>query len=148
MRLQFSLVQLLEAVTIVGLTLGLDLWLTRNCENLNATALPTLIAWSGLIGSYLASRTFHNIGIAACGGIALVIAVLAMFTNGAVLALVEPGVVLPPSPSNPFPLKNLDYHELGRAVLIATLMAGLVGCVFGLIARALMGSVHSDARKQ
>jgi hypothetical protein len=143
MRFQFSLIRLLQIVTVIGLTLGLDLWLVEN-----RAAVLILIAWSGLIGAFLAVRSFHNIGAPANGGIALVIAAVIMFTNGVALAFVAPGVVLPPSPSNPFPLKNLDYFELGRTVLITTLTAGIVGSVFGLIAGAVLGAAHSDARKQ
>lgn len=147
MRFQFSIFQLLEVVTIIGLTLGLDLWLFENRENRNVTAGPILILWSGLLGAYLATRRFYRIGSPACGGIAIVIALLAMLLNGAALALIAPGVILQPTPSNPLPLKNLDYFELGRAVLIASLLAGIVGSVFGLIAGAIARSAHSNLSK-
>ena len=133
MRFQFSVLQLLEWIAIVGLTIAFDQWAIGKANQQDAATLELTIAWGSLMGVYFATRSVRPLGAPLCGLTALIIAVAAVLLNGCLIAWLSPGVFLRPSPFNPFPLASVEQSELGRLVLLTALVSGLVGAVGALV---------------
>lgn len=129
MRLQFSLIHLFELIVIVGITISLDQWAIANEKDQDLPTRALVVLWGSAVGLFLAARHFHRLGGPTCGLIALFIAVPMVILNGGILGYLAPGIFLKPSPSNPFPLENVDYSELQRLVLIGSLVAGGIAAV-------------------